>query len=171
MAWRLLRHARVIRPHVPVVMISGHAEQTIAAKAIGAGAFDFLRKPLDRGEFVEVLKHALKAYRLSRNVGARQLLLSRLRQQIARLDAIIQAGRERPITIQELRQRIETSRELTQSSNALLKRILEKFQRRTARVEATLREMEQHLLAARQQAHRRMANRYSDGDGLSSLPH
>lgn len=69
----LLHHAHAMRPHVPVVMMSGHAEQPIIIDAMAMGAFDFLTKPFDRDEFVTVVKYALTAHRLSRDVTASRL--------------------------------------------------------------------------------------------------
>jgi len=158
----LLRQVHAVRPHVPVVMMSGHAEQAIASEAIRVGAFECVSKPIDRNEFVDIIKQAVKAHRLSRDVKASQLLLSRFAQRVARLDELVQVSLGRPVTIQHLQQRIETSRQLNQSSIVLLKRILKETEQRTAQTEAALRDAEQHLQTLRQEARRRTAARYGD---------
>jgi DNA-binding NtrC family response regulator len=114
----LLRQAHAIRPRVPVIMMSGHAERAVVIDAMGMGAFDVLRKPFDRDEFVTAVTYALAAHKLSRDVKARQLHSHRITQRIAVLDALIQASQEKPITIPSIKQRIQTSRQLNQSSIA-----------------------------------------------------
>lgn len=158
----LLRQAHAMRPHVPVVMMSGHAERAIITDAITMGAFDFLKKPFDREEFVMVVKYALVAHRLSRDVKARQLHLRRMTERVAALDALIQASQEKPITVPSIQARIQVSRQLTQSSIVLLKRSLETIQQQTLLLEARLKEAERPLLAAWQEAHRRATYRFTD---------
>jgi len=158
----LLRQAHAMRPHVPVVMMSGHAERAIITDAITMGAFDFLKKPFDREEFVMVVKYALVAHRLSRDVKARQLHLRRMTERVAALDALIQASQEKPITVPSIQARIQVSRQLTQSSIVLLKRSLETIQQQTLLLEARLKEAERPLLAAWQAAHRRATYRFTD---------
>jgi len=158
----LLRQAHAMRPHVPVVMMSGHAERAIITDAITMGAFDFLKKPFDREKFVMVVKYALVAHRLSRDVKARQLHLRRMTERVAALDALIQASQEKPITVPSIQARIQVSRQLTQSSIVLLKRSLETIQQQTRLLEARLREAERPLLAAWQEAHRRATYRFTD---------
>ena len=41
----LLHEARKIRPHLPVIMISGHGSDETQREAMEAGAFGFLNKP------------------------------------------------------------------------------------------------------------------------------
>lgn len=156
----LLRHAHAMRPHVPVVMMSGHAERAIVTNALDIGAFDFLRKPFDRDEFVTVVKYALTAHRLSRDVTASRLHLRRMVERVAALDALIEASERRPIAIPSIQERIRVSRQLTQSSVVLLKHSLERVQQQTILLESMLRETEERLLAVRQEAERRTAIRY-----------
>ncbi|HET7058224.1 MAG TPA: response regulator [Nitrospiraceae bacterium] len=158
----LLRQAHAMRPHVPVVMMSGHAERAIVTNAMDIGAFDFLRKPFDRDEFVTVVKYALTAHRLSRDVTASQLHLRRMTERVAALDALIQASQGRPIAIPSIQERIRVSRQLTQSSVALMKRSLKTIQQQTSLLESRLRETEQHLLAVKQDGQRRTVIRYRD---------
>lgn len=49
---------RQIRPTLPVIFISGDGGQ--AARAIAAGASAFLAKPIDRQEFVQVLRQLVQ---------------------------------------------------------------------------------------------------------------
>src|SRR6476659_2044663 len=43
-----LRRSREAVPDVPVLLITGHGDTEIAIKALRAGAFDLIQKPLDR---------------------------------------------------------------------------------------------------------------------------
>lgn len=52
----VLRHIQQRYPSIPVVMITGHAEGQVAARAFAAGARACLYKPFDCAEFEEVLK-------------------------------------------------------------------------------------------------------------------
>ncbi len=54
----LLREARRSHPELPVIVISGAADLRTALQ-IQKEAFDFLTKPVDSGELIEVLKLAL----------------------------------------------------------------------------------------------------------------
>jgi DNA-binding response OmpR family regulator len=147
---------------VPVIMMSGHAERAVVIDAMGMGAFDVLRKPFDRDEFVTAVTYALAAHKLSRDVKARQLHSHRITQRIAVLDALIQASQEKPITIPSIKQRIQTSRQLNQSSVVLMKRSLDMIQQQTILLEARLKETERPLLTAWQEAHRRAIYRFTD---------
>jgi two-component system, NtrC family, nitrogen regulation response regulator NtrX len=56
----VLDEMRKLRPDVPVVMMSGHADETFAQQARSHGAFDYLAKPFSVDRLVGVLTAALK---------------------------------------------------------------------------------------------------------------
>lgn len=56
----LLRRIRSIRPQTPVVMMTGHGDDTVRQAALSAGAVGFLQKPFDRDELVRQLQGALQ---------------------------------------------------------------------------------------------------------------
>ena len=56
--------------HPPVIMITGVSDNTLAIQAMGLGAHDFIRKPMDEIELDTTLSNALKTHRLSRQVSA-----------------------------------------------------------------------------------------------------
>ena len=57
-----------------VVMISGHATLADAVRAVKAGAYDFLEKPLDRERLIVTLRNALERRAMAREVqGLREL--------------------------------------------------------------------------------------------------
>lgn len=64
---------------LPVVFITGHGDVPMAVSALKKGAFDFIEKPFNDGDLVEVVVRAMAADRLSRaNVQERTALNQRL---------------------------------------------------------------------------------------------
>lgn len=58
-----------LRPDIRVLMISGHANEALIARAFDAGASDFISKPFDRDRFVSAVRHGLE---LSRSIDSRK---------------------------------------------------------------------------------------------------
>ncbi|MDH1471145.1 sigma-54-dependent Fis family transcriptional regulator [Shewanella sp. GD03713] len=54
----LLNEVKKIDPEIPVIMITGHGDIPLAVEAVKRGAFDFLEKPLDSAQFLQLLKRA-----------------------------------------------------------------------------------------------------------------
>ncbi|TAL03318.1 MAG: sigma-54-dependent Fis family transcriptional regulator [Rhodospirillaceae bacterium] len=63
---QVLAAIKSMRPHVPVVMISGHGTIETAVKAIQQGAYDFIEKPFQTDRLLLVLRRAMEAARLKR---------------------------------------------------------------------------------------------------------
>jgi FixJ family two-component response regulator len=55
----VLRELHASRPELPVVLITGFATADHAARAHDAGAADFLAKPFEVGELLDVVRRAL----------------------------------------------------------------------------------------------------------------
>jgi DNA-binding NtrC family response regulator len=55
----LLAQIRERRPDTPTLLITGHGEDDLAARALEGGAFDYISKPIDRDQFVESLQRAI----------------------------------------------------------------------------------------------------------------
>ena len=55
----VLQKIRELKPHIPVVMISGHGDIETAVGAIKLGAFDFIAKPLDLNRLLVTVRNAL----------------------------------------------------------------------------------------------------------------
>ena len=55
-------------PNLPVIMITGMSDTALAIAAIKAGAYDFIRKPVDIAELDATLRNALHVHGLSRKV-------------------------------------------------------------------------------------------------------
>jgi signal transduction histidine kinase len=71
----LLAEVRAISPDLPVLLITGHGDQTLAIRALHQGASDYLLKPIDRDAFVASLQRAVQMYRLHQLVEAQQQVL------------------------------------------------------------------------------------------------
>lgn len=63
---QLLQTVQTERPHIPVVMISGHGNIETAVSAIKIGAYDFIEKPFKTDRLLLILERALEAARLRR---------------------------------------------------------------------------------------------------------
>jgi DNA-binding NtrC family response regulator len=55
----LLVLSRQRKPAVPVIMITGHGDIETAVAAIKSGAYDYITKPVDENEFLNVVRKAL----------------------------------------------------------------------------------------------------------------
>ncbi len=54
----------------PVIMVTGISDNALVIEAMKAGAYDFVRKPMDELELDTTLNNALRSHRLSRKVKA-----------------------------------------------------------------------------------------------------
>ncbi|HYH23177.1 MAG TPA: sigma-54 dependent transcriptional regulator [Azospirillum sp.] len=60
----LLRAARTVDPALPVVLVTGHGDVSMAVGAMREGAYDFIEKPFSSEHLVEVVRRALETRRL-----------------------------------------------------------------------------------------------------------
>lgn len=71
----LLGRIHELRPEVPTILITGHADQALITQAIRGGAYDFIQKPIDRVYFVAALHRAIQTRSLRRQVEMQQRAL------------------------------------------------------------------------------------------------
>ncbi|HEX7737729.1 MAG TPA: response regulator [Ktedonobacteraceae bacterium] len=71
----LLSHVQKHYPDIPVLLITGYNDQKIAIEAVRAGAYDYIRKPIERDDFIAALTRALSTYRLRQQVREQQQTL------------------------------------------------------------------------------------------------
>src|SRR5712664_3488251 len=83
----LLAEIRTHRPDTPTLMITGYGEHDLVVQALRAGAYDFIRKPIDRDYFVASLRRAIEKRELSRRVKGQQLAVER---HLNELEAIVE---------------------------------------------------------------------------------
>jgi len=77
----LLSRALRIEPTLPVILITGHGDISMAVQAMRLGAYDFLEKPFSPEQLSDVVQRALEKRALS-------LEVERLRSQLAGYDSI-----------------------------------------------------------------------------------
>src|SRR5204862_8093 len=73
----LLARIRRRQPATPILIITGHGEYDLSVRALRAGAYDFIQKPIDRDRFVAALYRAIRAHAVNRRGRDRQLALER----------------------------------------------------------------------------------------------
>ena len=66
----LLRSVNQLDPNLPVIIITGHGDVTLAVEAMRSGAYDFMQKPFSTGDLVEVVGRALEKRELVLEVEA-----------------------------------------------------------------------------------------------------
>lgn len=81
----LLGEIRARRPDTPTLLITGHGEYELAVRALRAGAYDFIPKPLDRDYLVGSLTRAIQAREMKRRAEEQQTALERCAEEIERL--------------------------------------------------------------------------------------
>ena len=57
-------------PNLPVIIITGHGDVTLAVEAMRSGAYDFMQKPFSTADLVEVVRRALEKRELVLEVEA-----------------------------------------------------------------------------------------------------
>ncbi len=85
----LMHRSLDIDPDLPVVLITGHGDISMAVQAIRDGAYDFIEKPFGAERLVEVAKRSIEKRLL---VLENRALRNELRDQISRFDIIGQSA-------------------------------------------------------------------------------
>ncbi|MFN3281029.1 MAG: response regulator transcription factor [Tabrizicola sp.] len=69
----------------PVIFLTGHADVPLAVRSLKGGAYDFLEKPFNDNQIVDLALRAMEAYRSrSREIGGRAEIRARLSSLSAR---------------------------------------------------------------------------------------
>jgi two-component system response regulator FixJ len=85
----LLRHVRKTHPDLPVIVITGHGDISLAVEAMKIGATDFLEKPFDGQQLLTAVRSALSQ---DADTGKRKAELAGIQEKIAAL-----SNRERQV--------------------------------------------------------------------------
>src|SRR6202049_3324382 len=83
----LLARIQELRPEIPTLLITGHADQELITQALRGGAYDFIQKPIDRVYFVAALHRAIQTHQLRRQVQEQQRTLEQHAQALERVVA------------------------------------------------------------------------------------
>lgn len=81
----LLREIRALRPATPTLLITGHGEDDLAIRALRGGAYDFIKKPIDRDYFVAALTRAVQLRQMGRRIEEQQAALERHTDELERV--------------------------------------------------------------------------------------
>src|SRR5450432_2779149 len=79
-----LKATKAIDPLPTVIMISGHATLADAVRAVKAGAYDLIEKPLDRERLMVALRNALERRVLAREVAGLRALSDERSEMVGR---------------------------------------------------------------------------------------
>lgn len=144
----LLHELRQLHPHTPLLLITGLGEEQMTSQAVKAGVYDFIRKPIDRDEFVLSIQRALEVQSLRRQVEVQEQTLARLTARLAALDRkwlqfLRQTSKSSPDP--KVQAVTETSRRLVQRAMILLR---QSYRRRIQFFEERLRWTSVQMLEA-----------------------
>jgi DNA-binding NtrC family response regulator len=117
----LLAEIRTHRPDTPTLMITGYGEHDLVVQALRAGAYDFIRKPIDRDYFVGSLRRAMEKRELSRRVKGQQLAVER---HLNELEAIVE---ERTRELRETNKVTESPLRFLMGANGQMAKIVEQI--------------------------------------------
>jgi DNA-binding NtrC family response regulator len=117
----LLAEIRTHRPDTPTLMITGYGELDLVVQALRAGAYDFIRKPIDRDYFVAALRRAMETRELNRRVKGQQLGLER---HLNELETIVE---ERTRELRERNKVIESPLRFLMGPNGPMEKIVEQI--------------------------------------------
>jgi PAS domain S-box-containing protein len=88
----LMNRVLTMRPSTPTLLVTGHGDHDLGVKALNAGAYAFIQKPIDRDFFLAWLKRAIQLRQLSRTVEDQNQQLERMVQ--ARTEQLEQRNEE-----------------------------------------------------------------------------
>lgn len=81
----LVEHLQQSSPETPTLLITGHGERDLVVRALRAGAYDFLEKPIDRDYFISSLQRALQTRQMRRQIHEQQQSLEHYTQQLEQM--------------------------------------------------------------------------------------
>ncbi|HDK38115.1 MAG TPA: response regulator, partial [Thiolapillus brandeum] len=73
----LLKEIKADTDPPPVIMVTGVSDNALVIQAMKAGAYDFVRKPMDEVELDTTLNNALRNHQLSRKVKTIRLTMDK----------------------------------------------------------------------------------------------
>jgi PAS domain S-box-containing protein len=110
--FQLMEQVLKIRPTTPTLLVTGHGDHDMGVKAMNAGAYAFIPKPIDRDFFIAWLKRAVQLRQLNRTVE----------QHTAELE---QTVKDRTAQLERNNRQLQTVAELHRESEALYRSLAE----------------------------------------------
>ncbi len=110
--FQLMERVFKIRPTTPTLLVTGHGDHDMGVKALNAGAYAFIPKPIDRDFFLAWLKRAIQLRQLSRTVA----------RHTEELEQIV---RERTAELRQNNLQLQTVSDLQRESEALYRSMAE----------------------------------------------
>src|SRR5256885_1815503 len=117
----LLAEIRTHRPDTPTLMITGYGEHDLVLRSLRGGAYDFIRKPIDRDYFVGSLRRAIEKRELSRRVKGQQLVVGR---HLNELEAMVE---ERTRELRKTNKATESPLRFLMGANGQMEKIVEQI--------------------------------------------
>lgn len=78
----LIEKLQSLCPETPTLLITGHGEHDLAIRALRAGAYDFIQKPIDRDYFISSLGRAIQTRQMRRQIAEQQKALEQYTHQL-----------------------------------------------------------------------------------------
>lgn len=128
----LVEHLQQHSPEIPILLITGHGERDLVVRALRAGAYDFLEKPLERDYLVSSLQRALQTHQMRRQIREQQEALEQYTHQLEqmvdeRTRELIEANEAKDLVLGVVSHELKTPL-------AALKGLLQLLHRRAERV-------------------------------------
>jgi two-component system response regulator FixJ len=133
----LHRHLEQLGSHIPVILLTAHADVPMAVDSMRRGAVDFIEKPFDKTHMLETVRNAVAGYAARRSLHeAREAILAKLQSLTPRERQVLDLLLEN-LTVKQIAAHLGTSHNTVkhqrtsilkkmhvQSEVELLKRIL-----------------------------------------------
>src|SRR5688572_12258616 len=117
----LLAEIRTQRPDTPTLMITAYGDLDLVVQALRAGAYDFIRKPIDRDYFIASLRRAMQTREVNRRVRGQRLGLER---HLNELETIVE---ERTRELQQRSKAVESPLRFLTGPNGPMQKIVEQI--------------------------------------------
>jgi PAS domain S-box len=106
--FQLMERVLKIRPTTPTLLVTGHGDHDMGVKALNAGAYAFIPKPIDRDFFIAWLKRAIQLRQLNRIAEEQNQMLERTVQE--RTAELERTNRELKTALEQQRDKEEALR-------------------------------------------------------------